>query len=612
MLKRIPSPRISFFDKLAYDAKTLASSIKIQRQQHNMNDHLILESQSHPSQSRSNVTDPRVVHAQAIVAANTDRSVYNNLITLYSKSDLLSYSLRLFHQIPSPNVVSWTALISAHANSILSLHHFVSMLRHPTFPNQRTFASLFKTCTALPSFSFGLGLHSLALKLSVSSEPFSGSALVNFYSKYRLPNEARKALDDITHRDEVCYSAIIVGLAQNSRPIDALSMFAEMRACDVASTIYSVSGSLRAVAEIAAWEQCRIIHAHAVVTGLDSNVIVGSALIDGYGRAGFISDAREVFDENFPVMNIVGWNALMAGYAQHGDNNMTLRLFNSMEARGLVPDEYSFLAVLTSFCNAGLAVESEQWMNRMKVDYGLEPGLEHYTCLVGALGRAGRLKEAERLAMTIPFVPDAAVWRSLLSSCAYHGAADMAWTMARKLLELNPHDDSAYVIATNVLSVAGRWDEVAEVRKMMKDRGVKKEGGRSWVEVQGKVHVFLAGDRRHERTEEIYEKLAELMEEIEKLGYVPVWKEMLREVGEGEKREALWYHSEKLAVAFGVVSGAAPPGKALRIVKNLRICRDCHEAFKYFSRILEKEIIVRDVNRYHRFSYGSCSCGDIW
>ncbi|KAF5465854.1 hypothetical protein F2P56_015821 [Juglans regia] len=577
-----------------------------------MNDHLILESQSHPSRSRSNATDPRVVHAQAIVAANTDRCVYNNLITLYSKSDLLSYSLRLFHQIPSPNVVSWTALISAHANSILSLHHFVSMLRHPTFPNQRTFASLFKTCTALPSFSFGLGLHSLALKLSVSSEPFSGSALVNFYSKYRLPNEACKVLDEITHRDEVCYSAIIVGLAQNSRPFDALSMFAEMRACDVASTMYSVSGSLRAAAEVAAWEQCRLIHAHAVVTGLDSNVIVGSALIDGYGKAGFVSDAREVFDENFPVMNIVGWNALMAGYAQHGDNNMTLHLFNSMEARGLVPDEYSFLAVLTSFCNAGLAVESEQWMNRMKVDYGLEPGLEHYTCLLGALGRAGRLQEAERLAMTIPFVPDAAVWRSLLSSCAYHGAAEMAWTMARRLLELNPHDDSAYVIAANVLSVAGRWDKVAEVRKMMKDRGVKKEGGRSWVEVQGKVHVFLAGDRRHERTEEIYEKLAELMEGIEKLGYVPVWKEMFHEVGEREKREALWYHSEKLAVAFGVVSGAAPPGKALRIVKNLRICRDCHEAFKYFSRILEKEIVVRDVNRYHRFLYGSCSCRDIW
>jgi len=243
----------------------------------------------------------------------------------------------------------------------------------------------------------------------------------------------------------------------------------------------------------------------------------------------------------------------------------------------------------------------------------LEPGLEHYTCLVGALGRAGRLQEAEGVAMTMPFVPDAAVWRALLSSCAYHGAADMAWAMARRLLEINPHDDSAYVIAANVLSVAGRWDEVAEVRKMMKDRRVKKEGGRSWIEVRGKVYVFLAGDRRHESTEEIYEKLAELMKEIEKLGYVPVWKEMmLHKVGEGEKKEALWYHSEKLAVAFGVVSGAAPPGKALRIVKNLRICRDCHEVFKYFSRVLERDIIVRDVNRYHRFLNGSCSCGDIW
>ena len=563
----------------------------------------------------NDAVDPRILHAQAIKSIYTDRFVYNNLITLYSKSNinnLFSYSLRLFHQIPSPNVVSWTALISAHANSLFSLQHFVSMLRHPTLPNQRTFASLFKTCTSLPCFCFGLSLHSLALKLCISNEPFSGSALINFYSKYRLPGDARKVFDEIPERDEVCYSAIIGGLAQNSRSIDALSMFADMKACNVASTMYSVSGALRAAAEVAALEQCRIIHAHAVVTGFDMNVIVGTALIDGYGKAGFVLDARQVFDENLLGMNIVGWNALMSGYAQQGDKNLTLELFNSMEARGLAPDEYSFLAILMSFCNANLAVETEQWLTRMKVDYGLEPGLEHYTCLVGALGRDGRLQEAERLAMTMPFVPDAAVWRALLSSCAYHGEADMAWAMARRLLELNPHDDSAYVIAANVLSAAGRWDEVAELRKLMKDRRVRKEGGRSWIEVQGEVHVFLAGDRRHERTEEIYEKLAELMKEIEKLGYVPVWKEMLHEVGEGEKREALWYHSEKLAVAFGVVSGAAPPGKALRIVKNLRICRDCHEAFKYMSRVLEREIIVRDVNRYHKFLNGICSCGDIW
>ncbi|KAK9288245.1 hypothetical protein L1049_016695 [Liquidambar formosana] len=558
-------------------------------------------------------TDARLIHAQAIKTANIDRSLLNNLITLYSKSNLLPYSLRLFHQIPSPNVVSWTALISAHSTTAFSLRHFISMLRQPTLPNYRTLASLLKTCASLPSLSFGLTLHSLSLKLSLSTHPFTASALVNFYSKCRLPVEARKVFDEIPQRDEVCYAAIIVGLAQNSRPIDALSEFADMKKCsDLGSTMYSVSGALRAAAELAALEQCRILHGHAVVTGLDLNVIVGTALLDGYGKSGLVTDARRVFDELLMDMNIVGWNAMMASYAQQGDKNSALKLFYSMEARGLIPDEYSFLAILTSLYNAGLAVETEQWLNRMRLDYGLEPGLEHYTCLVGAMGRAGRLKDAERIAMTMPFEPDAAVWRSLLSTSAFHGAADMAWTMGKRLLELNPHDDSAYVIVANVFAATGRWDEVAEVRKMMKDRRVRKESGRSWIEARGKVHVFLAGDRRHERTEEIYTKLAELMEKIEKLGYVPVWDEMLHEVGEGDKREVLWHHSEKLAVAFGVVSGAVPPGKALRIVKNLRICKDCHEAFKYMSRVVEREIIVRDVNRYHRFLNGSCICGDYW
>ncbi|ONI26822.1 hypothetical protein PRUPE_1G048200 [Prunus persica] len=556
--------------------------------------------------------DPRILHARAITVANIDRSLRNNLITLYSKSNLLSYSLRLFHQISSPNVVSWTAVISAHCNTLFALQHFVSMLRHPTFPNQRTFASLFKTCASLPSLSFGLALHSLSLKLGVSAQPFSGSALIHFYSKCRLPIEARKMLDEIPHKDEVCYAAVIVGLAQNSRPVEALSTFADMKCSDIGSTMYSVSGALRAAKELAVLEQCRIIHSHAIVTGLDGNVIVGTALIDSYGKAGLVSDARQVFDENLSSMNIVGWNVMLAGYAQLGDTKLMLEVFNAMEARGLVPDEYSFLAILTSFCNAGLVSETDWWLTRMKVDYGLEPAIEHYTCLVGAMGRAGQLEEAERAALTMPLIPDAAVWRSLLSSSAYHKAPDFARSMAKRLLEIDPHDDSAYVIAANVLSNAGRWDEVAEVRKMMKDRRVQKEGGRSWIEVRGKIHVFFARDRRHERMNEIYAKLVELMEEIGKLGYVPVWDEILHEVGEWEKKEALWYHSEKLAVAFAVVSGAAPPGKSIRIVKNLRICRDCHEAFKYICRVLEREIIVRDVNRYHRFVNGSCTCGDIW
>ncbi|GAB4850845.1 hypothetical protein Ancab_030146 [Ancistrocladus abbreviatus] len=486
------------------------------------------------------------------------------------------------------------------------------MLRHPTLPNQRTLASLFKTCASLSLISFGLQLHSLALKLSLASQPFCGSALVNFYSKGKLPDAAHKVFDEICERDEVCFAAIVVGLAQSSRPIVALSLFADMRLNNVRSTVYSVSGALSAAAELAALEQCRVIHAHGVASGLDRDVYVGTALVDAYGKCGMVSEARGVFDELLQVMNVVGWNALLACYAQQGDTQSVIELFKDMESRGLVADEYSFLAVLTSLYNVGLADEIEMWLTRMRVEYGLEPWLEHYTCLVGALGRVGRFDEAEKIVLGMPFKPDSGMWRALLSASANHDAADMAWKMSRRLLELKPADDTAYVIAANAFVASGRWDDALEVRKMMRQGRVRKEGGRSWIEVRGEVHVFVAGDWRHERREEIYVKLAELMEEICKLGYVTNWDEKLHVVEEREKKERLWYHSEKLALAFGVLSGAAPPGKALRIVKNLRICKDCHEAFRYFSRVLEREIVARDVNRYHRFLKGSCTCGDYW
>ncbi|KDP33316.1 hypothetical protein JCGZ_12865 [Jatropha curcas] len=475
-------------------------------------------------------TDPRILHAQAVKSPYTDLSFFNCLITLYSKATnslLFSYSNRLFSQLSSPNIVSWTSLISANTNSFLSLDHFLSMLRQPVFPSQRTIASLFKACTNLSALSFGLALHSLALKLSLNTQPFSGSALVNFYAKCHLPEHARKVFDELDERDEFCYSALIVGLAQNGRTMDALSAFAEMKVCNVGSTIYSVSGALRAAAEMAALEQCRMIHGHAVVAGLDRNLIVGTALIHGYGKSGLVVDARMVFDELLPELNMVGWNSMMAAYAQRGDKNLVLQLYHAMEAQGLVPDEYSFLAILTAFCNNGLFLEIEQWLQRMKLEYKLEPSLEHYTCLVRAMAQAGRLEEAEQIAITMPFEPDAAVWRALLSSCAVHGEADKVWVMARRLLDVDPHDSSAFAIAANTLSAKGKWDEVAEMRKLMKDRRVKRLVGKSWMEVKGKIHVFCPEDWRHERMEEIYSTLAA---EIEKLGYVPVWDEMLNDV----------------------------------------------------------------------------------
>ncbi|KAG0491714.1 hypothetical protein HPP92_005112 [Vanilla planifolia] len=559
--------------------------------------------------------DPACCHAQVIKSggasggnAAKERFLYNKLIALYSRSPLTTPdAVRLFHHLPFvPNAASWTAAISALCSDPpAAAKLFLSMLRRHYLPTQSTISSLLKILSFSPSYiSLGLQLHSLSLKLSLSVLPFSGSALIGFYSKNFLSSDALEAFHEIYEPDDVCFAAAIVGLAQNKRPADVFSLFRDMRRGGISSTMYSVSGAVRAAADTAALEQTRAIHAHAVVAGIEPNSVVGTALVDAYGKAGLVSDAHREFDELLFASraNLVTWNAVLSAYAQHGDAETIKQLFDEMLARKLKPDEYTFLSILTACSNAGSVDDTRNWLNAMSPLYGIQPGLEHYTCIVGSMARAGRLEEAERFAATMPFEPDAAVWRTLLSGCMVHGNADIGRSAAGHLLELDPQDDSAYVMLSKIYSSLGRKDEMAKQWTTMRDLGVKKEGGRSWVEVMGSVHMFIAGDRQHEWSPEIYAKVSELEAAVRKLGYV-------EKGGEG-----VWHHSERLAVAFVLLrSTTAVCGKSLRVMKNLRICSHCHEFFKYVSRVVKRGILVRDVNRYHWFQQdGSCSCKDCW
>ncbi|PWZ46201.1 Pentatricopeptide repeat-containing protein [Zea mays] len=357
-----------------------------------------------------------------------------------------------------------------------------------------------------------------------------------------------------------------------------------MRVNAVDSTMYALSGALRAAAGLAVLEQTCGIHAHAVVVGLDGNVCVGTALVDAYGKAGGVDDAARVFKGLGADRNLITWNTVLSAHAQQGDVQAVIGLFNQMMELGFAPDGLTFLAVLTACSNAGAATEAEFWLETMQSKYSVKPGLEHYTCVVGAMARMGRLEDAESVACTMPCKPDAAVWRTLLMGCVVHRKVDLAESMGQRLLEINPKDDSAYVLLANVYSAAGKKNEEAEAWTAMRDHGVRKEGGRSWIEVRGLVHVFVANERRHEQLLEIYDKLTELILEVEKLGYK-------------ETDEGFGHHSERLALAYGLISGAAPSGKVLRIVKNLRICAHCHEFFKYASMVIDRVIVVRDVNR---------------
>jgi len=230
--------------------------------------------------------------------------------------------------------------------------------------------------------------------------------------------------------------------------------------------------------------------------------------------------------------------------------------------------------------------------------------------MIDVLGRAGRLKSAMELVDNMPFEASAAVWGALLGAARVHGDIELGKKAAEMLFVLEPEKSGTHILLANTYASVGLWDRASEVRRSMKDSRVKKEPGMSWVELKDKVHTFIVGDMSHERSEEIYSKLEELRELMSKAGYVPMPEVDLHDVERGEKEMLLWQHSERLAVAFALIS--TPAGAPIRVKKNLRVCRDCHNALKFMCKIVEREIVVRDTNRFHHFRDGACSCGDYW
>ncbi|KAA8546206.1 hypothetical protein F0562_003055 [Nyssa sinensis] len=210
----------------------------------------------------------------------------------------------------------------------------------------------------------------------------------------------------------------------------------------------------------------------------------------------------------------------------------------------------------------------------------------------------------------MPFEASASMYRALLGACRVQRDTETGKRVATQLLSLEPFDSSAYVLLSNIYAAANQWDEVTDAREMMKVKNVKKDPGFSWISVKNKAHLFVVDDRSHPLADMIYEKVEDLIRVIKEEGYIPDTVPVLLDVEEEEKERALYYHSEKLAIAFGLIS--TPPSTTIRIIKNLRVCGDCHNAIKYISKVSEREIVLRDSNRFHHFRDGICSCVDYW
>lgn len=281
-----------------------------------------------------------------------------------------------------------------------------------------------------------------------------------------------------------------------------------------------------------------------------------------------------------------------------------------MKQAGVRPNEVTFVSVLRGCCVVGLVEEGREHFDSMRREYGIEPWLEHYGCLVDLYGRAGRLDEALDVINKMPMKPHAGAWGALLNACRMYKNTEMGELALRKLVELETKNHGAYVLLSNIYAESKNWDRVINVRQIMKAKGVKKLPGCSVIEVDGEVHEFFAGDETHPRYNEIEVMLGEISRRLKLAGYVANTNPVMYDIEEEEKEDTLCKHSEKVAIAFGLIS--LKEGVPIRIVKNLRVCWDCHDVTKMISKVFNREIIVRDRNRFHHFKDGKCSCKGYW
>ncbi|EHA8592205.1 Pentatricopeptide repeat-containing protein [Cocos nucifera] len=485
------------------------------------------------------------------------------------------------------------------------------MLAAAVPPDTHTYPFLLKACAKLMALREGEKVHSLSVKNGLETCVFVQNTLVHFYASCGLFECAYKVFEGMDERNLVTWNSIINGFAINGRPNEALTLFREMSPEDsgVKPDGFTIVSLLCACAEIGALALGRRAHLYLVKVGLYGNVHVENALIDLYAKCGSIKEAYRVFNE-MASKTVVSWTSLIVGLAVNGFGKEALELFSAMERERLVPTEITLVGVLYACSHCGLVDEGFKYFNRMKNEYNIVPKIEHYGCMVDLLGRAGLVEQAHDYVMNMPLEPNAVVWRTLLGACAMHKRLDLGNVAWARLVVLDPGHSGDYVLLSNLYAAVGRWGEVHRLRRSMLKGGVRKMPGHSLVELGNRVHEFVMGDRSHSWSDEIYKMLEEIANKLRLEGYVPRTTNVLADIEEEEKETALNYHSERLAIAFALLNSA--PGVPIRIVKNLRVCADCHLVTKLISKVYDREIVVRDRSRFHHFRDGSCSCKDYW
>ncbi|XP_058068635.1 pentatricopeptide repeat-containing protein At5g52850, chloroplastic [Magnolia sinica] len=544
------------------------------------------------------------IHSRTIKAGmEHDVSVGNALVDMYMKccSAPVEEAMCVFRGIKSPNVISWTSLIAGFAQRGYIREAFQALVEMQAVgiqPNSFTLSSIVKSCGSAEAFREVRKLHAYIFKTKADSDIAVGNSLVDVYAQLGMLDDAWRVVKTMTQRDVITYTSLATGINQMGHHEMALGIISCMHDDDVKMDGFSLATFLSASASLAAMEPGKQLHCYSIKSGLDYHISVSNGLVDMYGKCGSINDIRRAFAA-ISEPNVVSWNGLISGLASNGHFSGALSSFEDMRLMGTQPDGITFLLVLYACSHGGLVDLGLEYFNSMTKSYGILQQFDHYICLVDLLGRAGRLEEATGVIETMPFEPDALIYKTLLGSCKIHGNLALGEDAAMHALKLDSSDPAIYVLLSNMYDDAGQSESGELTRRMMREKGLRKNPGQSWIEIRNKVFLFTSGDRSNPQVNEMHEMIESLTMKMKSLGY-----------DYGAENRGSYYHSEKLAFAFGLLN--APSAAPIRIIKNLRICGDCHTFMKLVTQLIDREVVVRDGNRFHSFNKGDCSCGGYW
>ncbi|CAB4291229.1 unnamed protein product [Prunus armeniaca] len=467
-----------------------------------------------------------------------DVFVGSSVLNLYAKCGKMDEAVVVFNKMPRRDLVCWTTMVTGFVQSgrpMEAVDMYKRMQNEGMELDGVVLMGLVQACASLGDLRLGLSVHGFLIRTGLPMDVMVQTSLVHMYAKNGNLELASCVFNKMPYKNAISWGALISGFAQNGFAGHALEMLVEMQGSGFELDSVSLVSALLACSQVGFLKLGKSTHAY-ILKRLDFDEVLGTAVIDMYSKCGSLSYARALFDQ-IVSRDLISWNAMIASYGIHGHGEEALALFLQMTETNIKPDDATFASLLSAFSHSGLVGEGQYWFDIMVRKYMIPPGEKHFACMVDLLARAGRVEEAYELIDSMNTEPGIAVWVALLAGCHNHRKLSIGEVAAKKVLKLKPDDLGIYVLVSNFYAMARKWDDVAGMKKMMKQTGTKKVPGYSVVEVNGELHAFLMEDKTHQRHEDIMLLLNKLDQDMRAVGYIPRTEFMLHNFEEEHSSE---------------------------------------------------------------------------